>query len=222
MVAVDETLASAGNQITDLVQKLQSAQARERWRAADGLGRLGRTAGVSVAVPALLRCAEDEDEDVRCAAARALGHVGEDANAANIAPELVRLLEDEDGGVRWGAAEGLGNLGSSASCGMAQLKDALQDEEEDVRGASAQSLGKLVKLGAIPAKEVVPSFIEGLADKEWSVRRSAAEALGRCGAAASECVAVVALRRVAFRDPHPQVKRTAELALEKILGPSEA
>lgn len=39
------------------------------------LGRLGRPQA-DPAVAALLRCAGDEDDDVRCAAARALGHVG--------------------------------------------------------------------------------------------------------------------------------------------------
>ena len=199
------------------VETLQSGTARERWRAADKLGQRGRDApGVSAAVPALLQCAGHADDDVRCAAARALGHVGPDA----CAPQLVRLLADEDGGVRWGAAEGLGNLGRAASCGAAQLKEALEDDEEDVRGASAQSLGRLVKLGAVPPSEVVPLLIEGLGDDVWSVRRSVAQALGRCGASASD--AVVTLRRVAAQDGNPSVKKAAELALDSILGPSQA
>ena len=152
------------------VEKLQSGRARDRWTAADALGRLGRpgVTGDGTAVPALLRCTEDEDDDVRCAAARALGHLGSETSVAT----LLRLLTDEDGGVRWGAAEGLGNLGSVASSSAAALKEALEDEEEDVRAASAQSLGKLVKLQAIAAADVVSSLIEVLSDEEWSVRRS--------------------------------------------------
>ena len=151
------------------VEKLQSGRARDRWTAADALGRLGRqAAGDGTAVPVLLRCTEDEDDDVRCAAARALGHLGSETSVAT----LLRLLTDEDGGVRWGAAEGLGNLGSAASSSAAALKEALEDEEEDVRAASAQSLGKLVKLQAIAAADVVSSLIEVLSDEEWSVRRS--------------------------------------------------
>ena len=149
------------------VEKLQSGRARERWTAADALGRLGRQVAAD-AVPVLLQCAEDEDDDVRCAAARALGHLGSETSVAT----LLRLLTDEDGGVRWGAAEGLGNLGSIASSSAAALKAALEDEEEDVRAASAQSLGKLVKLQAIAAADVVSSLIELLSDEEWSVRRS--------------------------------------------------
>lgn len=152
------------------MEKLQSDRARDRWTAADALGRLGRqAAGDGTAVPVLLRCTEDEDDDVRCAAARALGHLGSETS---VAATLLRLLTDEDGGVRWGAAEGLGNLGSVASSSAAALKEALEDEEEDVRAASAQSLGKLVKLQAIAAADVVSSLIEVLSDEEWSVRRS--------------------------------------------------
>eukprot|EP00435_Cladocopium_sp_Y103_P059179 s428_g21.t1 len=219
MVAEDGIVESpnVAGQIAELVQKLQSSRARDRWNAADSLRRLGRgTDGVSVAVPALLHCAEDEDDDVRCAAARALGHIGTET----CAPELVRLLADEDGGVRWGAAEALGNLGAAASCGVAQLKEALEDEEEDVRGTSAQSLSKLVKRGAVAAADVVPSFIECLADDEWTVRRSVAEALGRCGTAASDAVAT--LRRVAELDSNVSVRKAAEFALNSILGPSQA
>ena len=219
MVAVDETVQSnASNQIAPLVEKLQSGRARDRWTAADALGRLGRlaAAGDGTAVPALLRCTEDEDDDVRCAAARALGHLGSETEVAT----LLRLLTDEDGGVRWGAAEGLGNLGSVASSSAAALKEALEDEEEDVRAASAQSLGKLVKLQAIAAADVVSSLIEVLSDEEWSVRRSTVQALGRCGAHASDAVAT--LRTVAERDRHPQVRKEAENALNNILGTSQA
>lgn len=199
------------------VEKLQSGHPRERWNAADALGRLGRTCDVSSAVPALLRLAEDEDDDVRCAAARALGHVGSDARCAS---ELVRLLADDDGCVRFGAAEGLGNLGSSASCGTVQLKEALEDEEEDVRAASAQALGKLVKSGSVAAADVVPSVMRCFADEEWSVRRSAAEALGRCGDPGADAMAM--LRKAARTDQNPVVRRAADLALSSILGPSQA
>ena len=56
------------------VELLQSSRPRDRWKAADKLGRRGR--GSDEVVAALLLCAQDEDDDVRCSAARALGHAG--------------------------------------------------------------------------------------------------------------------------------------------------
>lgn len=46
------------------------------------------------------------------------------------------------------------------------------------------------------------------------------QALGRCGAHASDAVAT--LRTVAERDRHPQVRKEAENALNNILGTSQA
>lgn len=200
--------------MTQLVELLQSSRPRDRWKAADKLGRRGR--GSDEVVAALLLCAQDEDDDVRCSAARALGHAGTD----RCAPELVRLLGDDDGGVRWGAAEGLGNLGASASCGLVQLREALDDIEEDVRGASAQTLGKLVRLVAVPANDLVAPLIRSLSDRAWSVRRSAVEALGRCGAAASSGSSEI--QQLAESDPHPRVRQAAEVSLRLILGPAQA
>ena len=52
--------------------------------------------------------------------------------------------------------------------------NALDDIEEDVRGASAQALGKLVRLGAVPASDLVSSLVRCLSDSE------SGHCIGRC------------------------------------------
>ena len=42
----------------------------------------------------------------------------------------------------------------------------MDDIEEDVRGASAQTLGKLVRLVAVPANDLVAPLIRSLSDRE--------------------------------------------------------
>ena len=56
------------------MRQLSSSKPRDRWKAAAALGRMGKPVS-GVASPELLRCLDDDDQDVRCAAARAVGHV---------------------------------------------------------------------------------------------------------------------------------------------------
>ena len=125
-----------------------------------------------------------------------------------------RLLEDEDGGVRWGAAEALGNIGAASASAMEALILITEDEEEDARQAAVQTLGKLAKLNVIRRAELVEPLCQALSDDEWSVRRAAAEALGRCGDEASGVRLL--LQRVARADPHARVQQAAALALTAI------
>ncbi|CAJ1373577.1 unnamed protein product [Effrenium voratum] len=207
--------------------KLQSPKARDRWTACGALAKLGRGAlesdGDGAVASALRAAARDADATVRCEAARALGQVGVLAST----PELIALLSDEDDGVRWGACEGLGNL-APASAAPA-LTQALEDEYEDVRGAAAAGLGKLARAGHAAAGAdgdpalggaLGPALVPLLTDEAWTVRRSAAEALGRCRwpEAAPE------LRR-AREDRDPRVKQAVEAALQAlqaVAGPDAA
>eukprot|EP00439_Symbiodinium_sp_Y106_P073659 s109_g13.t3 len=180
VMMVDAVEESGDSEVTALVRQLSSSKPRDRWKAAAALGRMGKPVS-GVASPELLRCLDDDDQDVRCAAARAVGHVC-DGSAVDL---LATLLEDEDGGVRWGAAEALGNIGAASASAMEALILITEDEEEDARQAAVQTLGKLAKLNVIRRAELVEPLCQALSDDEWSVRRAAAEALGRCGDEAS-------------------------------------
>jgi HEAT repeat protein len=150
LVAVSGLIAWAGRHIwndfnksedtrvfEEIVERLQSSDASERWRAAGNLHIVKRTSEIEPAIAALTRALHDKDPQVRDVSARSLGALvhrlrvpsGSDVIAA---PEvvlsftdlattaLVKLLSDPTESVRVGAAVGIGMLAkqpNSASSG---------------------------------------------------------------------------------------------------------
>jgi HEAT repeat protein len=89
-------------------------------------------------------------------------------------------LGDKDFWVRWYATYALGRIGPDAVSAVPALERTLAnlDEHEYVRGGAAWALGRI----GPKAAPVVPLVIRTLASKHVSVRRNAAEALGRFAA----------------------------------------
>ena len=169
---------------------LHGRSAVRRARAADLLGR----ASVQRSAPELIRLLGDRDGDVRQTAARALGLIG---NSAAV-PALLRTME-----------EGTVPLNTSTMAilrmdrgARAPLIDGLRAESELVRAMSAELLGRLGAVSALPElSDVVTS------DPSLEVRIRAVRALGLIGAPGSvDALATamgsrqpVALRAVATR-----------------------
>ncbi|MEN6517395.1 MAG: HEAT repeat domain-containing protein [Methanospirillum sp.] len=132
-----------------------------RWRAAEGLARLG-----GPAVAGLATLAEDGDPDVRWKAIVALGDIGD----PRAGPALRARLADSDRFVRGRAVSALARLG--APC-LPLMFDALADPDPRVRQGAAEVLGLL----GDPAG--VDGLLQALRDPTESVRRAAAVALLR-------------------------------------------
>jgi hypothetical protein len=71
--------------VAPLINAIQSANPRARYRASEALGHIGVPA-----VRPLIDVLGNRSQDVRCAAAQALGGIG--SEAAEAAPKLTRLL----------------------------------------------------------------------------------------------------------------------------------
>jgi HEAT repeat protein len=150
LVAVSGLLAWAGWRIWDnfnkgeetyvfqeTLQRLQSAEASERWRAAGNLHVVNHRDEIEPAIAALVRALNDEDPQVKDTSARSLGALVRrlripSSSDVIVEPELVRKiterattalaksLSDPAQNVRVGAAVGIGMLStqpSSASSG---------------------------------------------------------------------------------------------------------
>jgi HEAT repeat protein len=95
----DYNTEPATRRFRETLQRLQSSEPAERWRAAGNLGGLSRTRDIELAVPALCRAGDDKDIEVRISTARSLGalvfsfrHPQDDAS---LPPELVRKWTEE-------------------------------------------------------------------------------------------------------------------------------
>jgi HEAT repeat protein len=180
----------------------------------------------ALAVEPLSAALKDEEWDVRQAAARALGKI-KDPRAVK---PLIAALKDEKWDVRQAAAEALGEIGAPA---VEPLIAALKGENKDVRQAAAAMLGRLgwqpgrdetagwywmvkgdwdkcVALGAL----AVEPLIAALKDGSFSVRKAAAEALGKIGDPRAVEPLIAALK-----DKDEYVRKAAAYALGKIKDP---
>ena len=147
-------------------------------------------AALSLAAPAraadvneLVQQLQSVDSGSRREAASALADLGAEAKPA--VPALAQALRDKDLYVRRFAAKALGNLGADAQPAVPALAKALKDDKKQVAEAAADALGKVH-----PGQAGVTPLAGVLKDKnaETSVRRKAAEALGKIGSDAKDAV----------------------------------
>jgi HEAT repeat protein len=187
--------------------------------SAQALGQMGFDAKEGLA--ALVRAMkQDKSARVRGAAARALGRMAASIKSGTPMPselvetvaELAGVLKENSAGARAAAAEALGRFGHEARTAFQALVDALQDSDRFVRDYAIFAIGRIGP-EAQPAVTKLAEILEK--DPEFSVRRTAAEALGRFGPGRG--VPAAALGK-ALQDKEMEVRRAAALALSK-LGP---
>lgn len=99
--------------------------------------------------PALIKCLEDEDGDVRTEAARALGKVGTDEDAVLLA-RMMAIDTTHNG--RVAAAEGLANLKPKDPKVLVSLSENLNNDDPAIRLAAYKALKSIT--GANPGTDV--------------------------------------------------------------------
>jgi HEAT repeat protein len=178
-----------------LVAQLQGVDERSSRPIAEALVAFG-----DQAAPALLALIGDATQTVgRVWAARILGQMG----APSASEVLVGLLLARDDLLRIAAAEALGQIGQRAAL-QPLVQAALRDPAPQVRAHAAAAVARIEPEGAVDV------LIAALADPDYATRLRALEAFEHIPLADT-----AALER-ALRDPSPDVRRRAALALERV------
>jgi HEAT repeat protein len=153
-----------------LVEALKGEYFTVRSRAALALGKIGDTR----AIQPVLQLLKDPEDEVRSAACLGLGFFKDPSTFDDITNVL---LDDPKIEVRQAAAKALGNTGHPAA--LPYLMEALHDSywwfEHEY--AASDLLAAIEKMGTA----AVEPLIEALQDKEGTVRKFAANLLGRSG-----------------------------------------
>lgn len=174
--------------------------------------------GCEEAVPALIELYDKHTRDVRRACVRALGRIANEEARRTI----LRAVSDYDSHIRKEAASALGEMGGRDAFEL--LLGQLEKEEfSDVMEEAVKALLRIddralfSRLEEFPSRvrEAIGRFAKDLemlkrlsADRDLQVRVAAISGLGNLGgASALEAVLEVA------RDPEPELKRTAAIAL---------
>lgn len=165
-----QVIGRFGNKGTPaILRAVKSTNHDVRYFAAMALGELRETMGIT----ALIRLLGDEKWAVRKAAAEALTKFGED-----IIPSLEQVMNktaDED--VRFWVIKTLGRMGPKA---QKILLEALRSGDKQMRYVIAAALGESGDT------RVIRVLIESLADPDWTIRKSATQALADIGENAIE------------------------------------
>lgn len=225
-----------------LIDTLRHEDPALRFAAAFILGPMGRKA--KVAVPALLKAAEDPQKGVRLWALKALGEI--DPRNSDVIAMVVKALRDPDPDVRRVALTIVIQLGPAATGSAQVLVDVLQDADAGIRARACMAFRRLSTDGkvGIPAlvgkladydaevraeaaealSKIGPSGIDALLralkERDAKMRRGAAEVLGSFGSEAKP--AIVELTPIAKEDDDEGVRTAAAAAIKKIEAPAEA
>ena len=140
----------------------------------------------------------------RRAAARSLANVA----STEVVPRLASFLaSDPDRGVRQSLAQALGRLADDRA--LPNLLAALKDSQLMVREVAATALARYNSPAAFDA--LTMALKQNQETQDWSVRRFAAESLGRLGDRRASAALVEALR-----DPHDLVRPAVATALGRL------
>lgn len=169
-----------------LLKALESADKELKATAAWALGCIGETAEGTV--KALSKFFRDDTAHVREKAVWSLGMIGAKFNHFDTT-FLIEALDDENKNVRKAATWALGYISQKAhnQNPTSRLMDMLYDESKDVQEKAAWALGKLGERSSM-GKPCVPLLIEALSDDAWTLRKAAAQALGRIGFFATQAL----------------------------------
>ncbi|MCB9638396.1 MAG: HEAT repeat domain-containing protein [Myxococcales bacterium] len=174
-----------------------------RRAAALSLGFVGM---VEMAIPALIRGLQDEEEEVRQQILLSLGTLG--VGRASLVPVLMQAFQEPSFALRGAAVTALWKVGVVPESAIDGAFQAIENADHSVRGWAAWALGHAKQ----PSERVLRALHEGLTDEWWWVRSRSMESLGKLGEAAGGSVQTLV---GGLYDDHPLVRLDAALALRK-------
>ena len=200
-----------------LIEAMQN-DAAEKVRSSASYALSNMEPKPTLVIPELKQLLRNKSADVRKNAVEALAAIQEPKALTSF---LISSLGDKDAGVRDTIAFYLAVSGENS---LPALRGALANENPAVRAGAALALGNLGRFArhdhASLVKELIPSILSLLNDKESAVRESAAEALYLI-AHREPKIGVPALV-TALKDQSPIVRRWSVLALGEIGPESKA
>lgn len=202
LTLVAQATQAAQQRTADLVAATKSSDEAARLKAIHDLGASGDAA----AVPALVKLLQAESAVERAYAARALGMIGAPAKSA--AKNLIDLLADPDADVRQEVVVALGAIRPGPKIAVPLFVKLMQDSDPGVRI-------RVMHAVADAKGAAVPALVEALANKDaayWScviLRDIGPDAAGAVPALVAK-----------LKDPRPEIRREATLALAAIGSPA--
>jgi HEAT repeat protein len=172
----------------------------DKHSAAEALRIIGTNG--ATAVPQLGTLLNDGNTLLSMTASRALAQMGPAA-----VPELTSALTNQNFIIRAAACDGLATLGPAAAPAAARLAKIIETEVGPITSSAALALARI-------GESAVPVLLPLFKDTNWSVRVSAAYALGCAGHAGK--TAAPTLTELVTSDPHPKVRAAALDAMGRI------
>ena len=196
------------DEVTPLIETLDSDNEKDRLNAAYRLGRVG-----AAAVPALRQMLHSESNAIREYAGYALSLIG-----APAIPTLIDALQATDDSVRASAAFTLADMGKAAQEALPALMCAAQDPSDWVRRHATEGLGLIGQQVSdeTDLSETVQVLATGLSDAHFPVRDNAARALAKLGALAEPAMPALVAQ---LEDADRYVRFHAAVALKQIQTP---
>ena len=140
-----------------LTRAAETIDKTSRWRAVQGLKRIGPPA--RTALPVLIRNLKTDLWSLRSEITDSLAKIDQEGTTA--IPALKMMLLDENAYVRKSAAAGLRSYPTHAKTVVPALIAALKDKSPGVRAAAILSLGRI----GTPATRIVPALLPLLKDR---------------------------------------------------------
>jgi HEAT repeat protein len=189
----------------DWLDALYSQNPRDVEAATEQVAALGARA-----VPAIQATLQDpnSEADRLKAALKACTIIG--PAAAPAIPEVAAVLAEP--GLTAEAAMALSYMGREA---LPPLREGLSSRDPIVRREALRSIGKLKERAPLELSSVLPLLINGLKDRDESVRAVAATYLGIIHEGAERAVPALV---GSLSDPDPEVRRAAAAALGSFEG----
>jgi hypothetical protein len=190
-------------EILTLIDSLTSHEKEVRSKAITTLGNMNNAR----AVEALIYALNDENSYVKMEVIRGLSKIG----TPEAVGHLMDIIEDkrvESTSVKMTAVEGLSKIGTPEA--VEHVINSVKYEKEI--GFTFSPFPELIKISERGDKKLFNIFIDALKNENDSVRKIAAEALGKIG----DERAINDLTNIAANDEEKFVRRAAEKALKKI------